>query len=119
MLRTAYDQEEEQPPRHHFYPRPAAHMRQLLVSCAELISQSDFASALQVVSLLTSGASPYGDSTDRLVHHFTKALSIRLTRLTSSSSLSSPSSSSANFTSTEALHSSYLNLNQVIICYLF
>lgn len=110
----AYDQEEEQQPRHHFHPRPAAHMRQLLVSCAELISQSDFASALQVVSLLTSGASPYGDSNDRLVHHFTKALSIRLTRLTSSSS---SSSSSSNFTSAEALHSSYLNLNQVIICY--
>ncbi|GLT83785.1 hypothetical protein SLE2022_020560 [Rubroshorea leprosula] len=60
----------------------AIRMRQLLISCAELVSQSDFSSAHRLLSLC-SNASPYGDSTERLVHQFTKALSVRISRLRS------------------------------------
>ncbi|KAJ8764955.1 hypothetical protein K2173_010420 [Erythroxylum novogranatense] len=54
------------------------HMRQLLISCAELISQSDFSAAHSLVSILSAGSSPYGDSMERLVHQFVKALCLRL-----------------------------------------
>ncbi|GMY30713.1 Scarecrow-like protein 18 [Fagus crenata] len=56
----------------------AIHMRQLLIRCAELISRSDFSAAHRLVSILSSNSSPYGDSTERLVHRFAKALSLRL-----------------------------------------
>lgn len=58
----------------------AAQMRRLLISCAELLSQSNFLAAHNLVSFLSSTSSPYGDSTERLVHQFAKALSIRLSR---------------------------------------
>ncbi|XP_048227332.1 scarecrow-like protein 18 [Ricinus communis] len=59
----------------------AIYMRQLLISCAELISQSDFSAAHRLISVLSSSSSPYGDSRERLVHQFVKALSLRLTQL--------------------------------------
>ncbi|MCL7025435.1 hypothetical protein MKW94_020611 [Papaver nudicaule] len=55
-------------------------MRQLLLSCAELVSKSDFSSAHRLVSLLSTSSSPFGDSTERLVHQFSKALSLRINR---------------------------------------
>ncbi|KAJ6978450.1 hypothetical protein D5086_022723 [Populus alba] len=68
------DQEQGIPP-----PSTAFHMRQLLVSCADLISQSDFSAAQRLFShLLSSTSSPYGDSTERLVRQFVRALSFRL-----------------------------------------
>nr|TKS12521.1 scarecrow-like protein 18 [Populus alba] len=68
------DQEQGIPP-----PSTAFHMRQLLVSCADLISQSDFSAAQRLFShLLSSNSSPYGDSTERLVRQFVRALSFRL-----------------------------------------
>ncbi|KAI5568514.1 hypothetical protein POPTR_012G020200v4 [Populus trichocarpa] len=66
-------QEEETPG-----PPTAFHMRQLLVSCADLISQSDYSAAKRFFSILSSNSSPYGDSTERLVHQFIRALSLRL-----------------------------------------
>ncbi|KAJ9187148.1 hypothetical protein P3X46_002637 [Hevea brasiliensis] len=56
----------------------AIHMRQLLNTCAERISQSDFSAAQRLISVLSASSSPYGDSRERLVHQFVKALSLRL-----------------------------------------
>lgn len=58
----------------------AIHMRQLLITCADLISQSDFSAAHRLISLLSANSSPFGDSTERLVHQFVRALSLRLNR---------------------------------------
>lgn len=53
--------------------------RQLLINCAELICRFDFSSANRLLSLLASHfASPSGDSTERLVFYFCKALDLRL-----------------------------------------
>ncbi|GLT75675.1 hypothetical protein SLA2020_473800 [Shorea laevis] len=90
-----HDQQEEEDPssdlqyHHQLIPEPsrggftsplpnAIHMRQLLIRCAELISRSDLSAAHRLVSILSSNSSPYGDSTERLVHQFAKALSLRL-----------------------------------------
>ncbi|GMP64822.1 hypothetical protein CsSME_00025910 [Camellia sinensis var. sinensis] len=73
------------------FTSPAIHMRQLLISCAELISGSDLAAAHRLITILSANSSPFGDSTERLVHQFTKSLSLRLT----------------------VVQSSYLTLNQV------
>uniref|UniRef100_A0A7C9E411 Uncharacterized protein n=1 Tax=Opuntia streptacantha TaxID=393608 RepID=A0A7C9E411_OPUST len=57
----------------------AAPPRQLLISCAELISRFEFSSANCLLSLLSSHlASPSGDSTERLVFYFCKALDHRV-----------------------------------------
>ncbi|XP_057962605.1 scarecrow-like protein 18 [Malania oleifera] len=56
-------------------------MRQLLISCAELVSQSDFRAAYHLLSLISANSSPSGDSTQRLVHQFAAALSLRLKRM--------------------------------------
>ncbi|KAL5737207.1 hypothetical protein ACOSP7_029968 [Xanthoceras sorbifolium] len=61
-------------------PAAAIHMRQLLISCAELVSHSDFSAADRLISILSANSSPYGDSTERLVHQFVRALSLRLNR---------------------------------------
>ncbi|KAJ6359448.1 hypothetical protein OIU76_001055 [Salix suchowensis] len=76
---NSHDRREEEETDH---PRPptAFHMRQLLVSCADLISQSDYSAAKRFFSILSSNSSPYGDSTERLVHQFIRALSLRLNR---------------------------------------
>ncbi|XP_042509437.1 scarecrow-like protein 18 [Macadamia integrifolia] len=62
------------------FTSPATHnIRQLLIRCAELVStHSDVTAAQRLVSLISSNASPYGDSTERLVHQFARALSFRL-----------------------------------------
>ncbi|XP_065859116.1 scarecrow-like protein 18 [Euphorbia lathyris] len=73
-------EEDEQTDHLHYHqiPPPAIHMRQLLITCAELISQSDFSAAHRLISVLSSSSPPYGDSRERLVHQFVKALSHRL-----------------------------------------
>ncbi|KAF5732462.1 Scarecrow-like protein [Tripterygium wilfordii] len=80
--RQQQDQEEEEPSPadlHNIIAAPAAtHMRQMLISCAELVSQSDFGAAHRLRTYLTANSSPLGDSTERLVHQFSKALSLRL-----------------------------------------
>lgn len=105
MLGSLNSHEEQDTDHQHNPPlglaSPANQMRQLLITGAELISQSDFASARRMVSLLLARSSPYGDSTDRLVHQFTTALSIRLN---THSFISSGSG---------AIQSSYLSLNQI------
>ncbi|XP_058114441.1 scarecrow-like protein 18 isoform X2 [Magnolia sinica] len=115
-------EEEEDPDRHHHHhrnparglPSPANHVRQLLISCAELISQSDFAAARRIVSLLSASSSPYGDSTDRVVHQFTKALNIRINRHTFQNLISSSSSPTPSIsTNPDTLQSAYLTLNQI------
>ncbi|KAJ8432183.1 hypothetical protein Cgig2_008635 [Carnegiea gigantea] len=61
--------------------------RQLLISCGELISRCDFSSANRLLSLLSGDfASSSGDSTERLVYYFSKALFLRLRRQFSLSS---------------------------------
>ncbi|KAB1214975.1 Scarecrow-like protein 18 [Morella rubra] len=156
---SSRDQQEEEDPgsdlqyRHQIIPEPsregftsalpnAIHMRQLLIRCAELISKSDFSAAHRLVSILSGNSSPYGDSTERLVHQFAKALSLRLnsccyaataaasatTTATAASApmmrIISPAETSATATTTnnsnnadtepeEALQSCYLSLNQI------
>ncbi|XP_029117937.1 protein MONOCULM 1 [Elaeis guineensis] len=120
MLGSLKSHEEgEQDPDHHnhhhrshpHHPNPphaflslSAHARQLVISCAELIHRGDISTARRTASLLSAAASPHGDSADRLAHQFARALSLRL---------ASPSPSVPFDTSSEALQSSYLSLNQV------
>lgn len=138
---TTSREEEEDPSDPHYplaasrssFTSPATHTRQLLISCAELVSQSDFTAAHRLVSLISTNSSPYGDSTDRLVHQFARALSFRLNRHALRISFSSAATSNAAAAdhSTaiappniitgvgpaaddfEALQSSYLSLNQI------
>ncbi|XP_010480099.1 PREDICTED: scarecrow-like protein 18 [Camelina sativa] len=57
------------------------HLRRLLFTAADFVSQSNFTAAQNLLSILSLNSSPYGDSTERLVHLFTKALSVRINRL--------------------------------------
>ncbi|KAL0306160.1 UNVERIFIED_CONTAM: Scarecrow-like protein 18 [Sesamum radiatum] len=97
---SSHEEEEEEeeeltPPNvylhHQIQPRsfasvpPNIHMRQLLISCAELVSRSDISAARRLIAILSSNSSPYGDSTERLVHQFTKALSLRINRYAAAS----------------------------------
>ncbi|KAA8527143.1 hypothetical protein F0562_008628 [Nyssa sinensis] len=135
------EEEEPQPPDVHYHHQiqpapsrgftpPAIHMRQLLISCAELISQSDFSAAHRLITILSANSSPFGDSTERLVHQFTKALSLRLNRYATTvtaaasgvaasvipnpTTAASTSTNVADLDSDEALlQSSYLSLNQI------
>ncbi|KAK5810665.1 scarecrow-like protein 18 [Gossypium arboreum] len=111
--------------------QPPLKMRQLLISCAELVSQSDFPAAIRLLSILSSSSSPSGDSIERLVHQFVKALSLRINRLhhhhhhhgLAGSSLmrmmndiNFPITSTAgpvNFDIDPSLQSCYLSLNQI------
>ncbi|KAI3492940.1 hypothetical protein L1887_42435 [Cichorium endivia] len=68
----------EEPQINSSHTPPSIHMRQLLLSCAQLISRSDLSAAHRLITILSSNSSPYGDSSERLVHTFTKALSIRI-----------------------------------------
>ncbi|XP_057765336.1 scarecrow-like protein 18 [Salvia miltiorrhiza] len=102
------EEEEPSPPNvylHQIQPRslasPPIHMRQLLISCAELISRSDVSAAHRLIGILVSNSSPYGDSTERLVHQFTKALRLRLNR------------GEQGCNDEALLQSSYLSLNQI------
>ncbi|CAI9088093.1 OLC1v1022330C1 [Oldenlandia corymbosa var. corymbosa] len=67
-------------------------MRQLLISCAELISTrpSDLTSAHRLLTILMANSNPHGDSTERLIHHFTKALSLRLSTTTTTTFFITP-----------------------------
>ncbi|PIA32377.1 hypothetical protein AQUCO_04500170v1 [Aquilegia coerulea] len=65
-------------------PSSAAQMRRLLITCADFLSQSNFSAAHRLVSFLSSTSSPHGDSTERLVHQFVRALTIRLNRASAS-----------------------------------
>nr|AHA85560.1 lateral [Dimocarpus longan] len=122
-------------------PAAAIQMRQLLISCAELVSQSDFSAADRLISILSANSSPYGDSTERLIHQFVRALSLRLNRhhhlhasatgfmmnlittniattsINTTSSSTTPSiSASANYiisNDLSALQTCYLSLNQI------
>ncbi|CAH8298261.1 unnamed protein product [Eruca vesicaria subsp. sativa] len=58
----------------------AHHLRRLLFTAADFISQSNVSAAQNVLSILSTNSSLYGDSTERLVHLFTKALSVRINR---------------------------------------
>ncbi|XP_004296106.1 PREDICTED: scarecrow-like protein 18-like [Fragaria vesca subsp. vesca] len=104
--------------------------RQLLIRCAELISQLDFSSAHGLISILaSSNYSPHGDSTERLVHQFVRALSLRLppvaaappdmARVAAATGTSAASTSSAlsleveTEAEEETLQSCYLTLNQI------
>ncbi|XP_076887945.1 scarecrow-like protein 18 [Bidens hawaiensis] len=80
---------------------------QLLLTCARYISQTNFTAAHRIATILSANSSPSGDSSERLIHSFTKALSLRL----------HPPSPNNNNIITEnddaILHASYLSLNQV------
>ncbi|KAJ4829298.1 hypothetical protein Tsubulata_000995 [Turnera subulata] len=122
-------------------PSPALRVRHLLITCADLILQSDFAAAHHIISLLSAtSSSPCGDSVERVVHQFVRALTLRLNRRlnhppplpaavvvagggrSSVATTTLTSSSAPTLTSTdgdfpvqeeEALRSCYLSLNQI------
>ncbi|PIN07011.1 hypothetical protein CDL12_20428 [Handroanthus impetiginosus] len=128
MVTSATATEEEAPPppntylhpHHHYHHQihpwnsapPPAHMRQLLITCAELIiSRSDLSAAHRLISILSTNSSPYGDSTERLVHQFTKALALRLDPHTAATSNITVDDFGSN--GKALIQSSYLSLNQV------
>lgn len=74
---SSQDQEEEPPPPPP-QPPPIIDTRQLLITCADLISRSDLSSAHRLLAILSTNSSPYGDSTQRSAHQFTRALALRL-----------------------------------------
>ncbi|KAI9185377.1 hypothetical protein LWI28_006629 [Acer negundo] len=133
-----HEQEEEEPssatdllhyqqqPSHSSTPASAIHMRQLLISCAELVSHSDFSAADRLISILSANSSPYGDSTERLVYQFIRALSLRLNRhhhasatagfmmnLITTTTSSVPAAVNYDSSSSSALQTCYLSLNQI------
>ncbi|URE34527.1 Scarecrow-like protein 18 [Musa troglodytarum] len=94
-------------PSHH-HPSPqnglissTIHARQLLISCAELVHCGDLPAADRAIAILSAAASPCGDSTERLIRQFCRALSVRVGRV-------SPSADSLG-----SLRSSYLSFNQI------
>ncbi|KAJ8461713.1 hypothetical protein OPV22_034639 [Ensete ventricosum] len=94
------------PDPHHPNPQPGlisstVNARQLLISCAELVHCGDLPAAERAISILAAAASPYGDSIDRLIRQFCRALSVRIGRV-------SPSAASSG-----SLQSSYLLFNQM------
>ncbi|CAL9126588.1 unnamed protein product [Musa textilis] len=94
------------PDPHHPNPQPdlissTVNARQLLISCAELVHCGDLPAAERAISILAAAASPYGDSIDRLIRQFCRALSVRIGRV-------SPSAASSG-----SLQSSYLLFNQM------
>ncbi|WOK95263.1 hypothetical protein Cni_G03970 [Canna indica] len=109
-LKSAHEEGDQEHRRHGLHPNPqhglispSAHVRQLLVNCAELVHRGDIPAAQRIASLLLATASPFGDSTDRLVHQFARALSLRIDRLFPSAAAVAP----------EAVQSSYLSFNQI------
>ncbi|KAJ4976495.1 hypothetical protein NE237_001601 [Protea cynaroides] len=96
-------------------PASQLNTRQLLIRCVELVSQSDLIAAQRLVSLISSNSSPYGDSTDRLVHQFAKALSFRLNRNSFDVNLVRLSRRAASTnTSTEIISNPYHHHHQMI-----
>ncbi|KAI3496779.1 hypothetical protein L1887_39154 [Cichorium endivia] len=100
--------------------QPSIYLRQLLLTCAHYICHSDFTAAHRIATILSTNSSPYGDSSERLIHSFTKALSLRL-RLhlqplphTSATNICSNYSSNCHDQNNDViLQSSYLSLNQI------
>lgn len=123
MLSSLNSHEEEDDPdqlphhrHHHHHPNPPSgfiaqpgHLRQLLLTSADLISRGNLAAARHAVSLLSASASPCGDAVDRLAHVFARALSFRVNRhaLVADSVVPPPPPDP------DALGSAYLLLNQV------
>ena len=52
--------------------------RDLVLACADLLQRGDLAAARRAAEILLSAASPRGDATDRLAHHFARALVLRV-----------------------------------------
>ncbi|KAL3508290.1 hypothetical protein ACH5RR_027691 [Cinchona calisaya] len=111
---------------HQPFTSPAIHMRQLLISCAELISSRshhDPSAAHHLITFLMANSNPYGDSTERLIHQFTKALSLRLNRYAATAAITNPKQPVSGHVNTffltpqadeqTLLQASYLSLNQV------
>ncbi|XP_009765072.1 scarecrow-like protein 18 [Nicotiana sylvestris] len=110
----SHDEETDDQRRRFSSTSPAIQIRQLLISCAELISRSDFSAANRLLTILSTNSSPFGDSTERLVHQFTRALSLRLNRyISSATNFLTPSNVVESSNDSALLQSSYLSLNQV------
>ncbi|XP_047978241.1 scarecrow-like protein 18 [Salvia hispanica] len=106
---SSHEEEEHRRRRHHQIPPPPIHMRQLLISCAELISRSDLSAAHRLIAILLSNSSPYGDATERLVHQFTKALTLRLSRFSGGGAAGVGGGAADD----AVVQSSFLSLNQI------
>lgn len=105
MLRSINQEQEEEEASSTADPHSSVQLRQLLISCAEVVSRSDFSAADRLISILSAHSSPYGDSTERLIHQFITALSLRLSN-------HQHNITNNNYSST-ALQGCYLSLNQI------
>ena len=108
------------------HSRQAIHMRQLIISCAELVFQSDFPAANRLLSILSSNSHPYSDSIERLVNQFTKALSLYINHLHGLGSLQmimnincliavTATATIANYDIDPSLQSCYLSIFWILI----
>lgn len=84
----------------------AAHLRNLLTECAEFVAQCEWQRADRMISILSTRGSPRGDSTERLVAQFTRALRHR-------SDLALARRPPPDGATERELESAYLCLNQV------
>lgn len=95
---------------HHGFITQSTHIRELMITCADLVSRGNLPAARHAISLLSAAASPCGDSVDRLAHLFSRALSLRVSRQALASAAASPVLPPPD---PDALQSAYLMLNQV------
>jgi GRAS domain family len=84
--------------------------RQILIRCAEMIHHGDRPAALRIASFLISAVAPLGDSSDRVVYHFARAL-IQL--IESSDAAGSNPSTSMSKCGTQLVQPAYLAFNQI------
>nr|XP_043630312.1 scarecrow-like protein 18 [Erigeron canadensis] len=100
------------------YTPPSIYLKQLLLTCAHSISRCDFSTANHLTTILSAKSSPIGDSSERLIHSFTKALTLRLHTIPTNSSTTNYSTPTANYNNNmdnddAIIQSSYLSLNQI------
>ncbi|XP_030510436.2 scarecrow-like protein 18 [Cannabis sativa] len=98
-------QQQQQQPQYPIINNPIQ-MRQLVTRCADLISHSDLTAAHRLISILSANSSPYGDSMERLLHQLSKALLHQIQIIQNQNPID-------HYYDLEALHSSYLTLNQI------
>lgn len=115
-LQTDLNQIQQQ----HQHQPPSIYLRQLLLTCAHSISQCDFSAAHRITNILSANSSPYGDSLERLIHSFTKALSQRLRfhlhpewPISINTKAPDPIRTCMDQNDDVILQSSYLTLNQI------
>ncbi|KQJ93867.1 protein MONOCULM 1 [Brachypodium distachyon] len=101
------------PPHHGPDPTP----RELVLACAGLLHRGDLAAARRLADQALSAADPRGEASDRLAHHFARALALRAPDnggdSPSPAPVASTSSSSSSSVSSAAAAAAYLAYNKI------